>query len=522
MKYAVLSFLPLLLAVCSCEGILTPISENVDVTGSLSHGMIVLGDRLEDPYTVENMTKALESVYPTRAGRVPLDPTCLYVRFLPASREQYETLEDMGLNLVDHPVDYEIVKEGDYYHDPAVDEDDITWQYCVVPVDFVFPQEIRHELLDRCYISEDSPATKGDGIDWEAVEREAFRMTGNGHLLPPPSKAATGKPQGRIAIMDPDHSKEAEGVKEVMVSCNTFVKFCNTYTDADGYYKMSKSFSSEPRYRLVFKNRKGFNIGFNAVLVPASVSTMGQGEPSGMSMTVTSSSERKLFCRCVVNNAGYDYYSSCISDGRRMTAPPSNLRIWLFQDMGGSSAPMLRQGTFVESSLIGDFLGEYACLLEMFLPDITIGLKGAVDYPAIYAGALHELAHASHFMQVGKDYWDTYIRFILKSFVTSGFVTYGVGTEEDHGYCEVGEMWAYYVQTMMYRERYADWSASFGDSFWFSPQILVSLDDRGLTRYKMFNAFTSDVTDIETLQSKMLSLYPEMKAAINQAFNRYI
>ena len=166
-------------------------------------------------------------------------------------------------------------------------------------------------------------------------------------------------------------------------------------------------------------------------------------------------------------------------------------------------------------------MGEYFKLLKVFLPDVTLGLKEARSFAEIYALTVHELAHSSHFMQVGKSYWDNYINFIVKSFITSGFVTYGVGTEDNHGYCEVGEMWAYYAQTMLYNERYPDSHRIFGTGYWFSPQIFLNLDARGLSRIRIFNSLTADVHDREILRKKLISLYPEMKSTINQAFERY-
>ena len=512
------------IAAVSCRGnAFLPFSEKVDLEGSLSHDMIVLGNQLEDPYSVDNMTKALASLYPTKAGRVPVTATDLYVRFLPLNDEQYELLEALGLQMLDHPVDYEVLREGDYYHDPDVPDGDITWQYAVVPVGFQFPSGLHYEVLDECFIAENSAATKGSGVDWNEVERESYRLTGNGDLLGADVKSddAGSGPSGRIAILDPAVSDEPIGVKGVMVSCNSFVKFSNAYTDENGYYSMKRTFSGNPRYRIVFKNKKGFSIGFNMLLVPASVSTLGRNTPSGADALIDNGSERKLFTRSVVNNAGYDYYSSCEIDGVKMKTPPTDLRIWLFQHLSASSAPMLQQGAFVDSSLLADFLGEYISLLKMFLPDVTLGLKGLDEYSEIYNLTIHEMAHASHFMQVGKAYWDPFIRFILTSFVTSGFVTYGVGTEKDHGLCEVAEMWAYYAQTQLFRERYPDDPRVFGTSFWFSPQILLYLDDRGMNRFKIFEALTPDVTDKDKLQDKLLSLYPEMKSTINQAFGRY-
>lgn len=509
---------------CACaEKLIMPGSENVDLVGDVSHDMIVLGEKLEDPFSVDNMTKALANVYPTKAGRVAVSATDLYVRFLPEDDGQYETLSSLGLQLLDHPVDFEVLREGDYYHDPGIPDGHITWQYAVVPVGFLFPQGIRYEILDECFIAGNSPSTKGSGIDWDEVEREAYRITGNEAMLMEQTKAREGSesPSGRITILDPEAGPDPVGVMGVMVSCNSFVKFAHAYTDEEGYYSMKKSFSGTPRYRLVFKNSKGFSIGFNLLLVPASVSTLGKNPASGVDVCIDAASERKLFTRSVVNNAGYDYYCSCEKDGVRIKTPPTDLRIWLFQHMSSSSAVMLQQGAYVESTRLKDFLGEYITLLEMFLPDITLGLKGSVNYSSIYNLTIHEMAHASHFMQVGTEYWDSYVNFIISSFVKSGFVTYGVGTEKDHGYCEVGEMWAYYVQTQLNRERYPDTDKVFGTSYWFSPQIFLYLDDRGLNRFKIFKALTSDISDIEMLQDKLISLYPQMKSTINQAFGRY-
>lgn len=525
MKNFFLKSAAMLLLVHSCtEGHVGLPAAPVDIEGTvISHDMIVLGSHLEDPYSLDNMSKALASVYPTRADRVELEPTDIYVRFLPASDEEYSELEACGLQLLDHPVDYEILREGDYYHDPSVPEGSITWQYAVVGKDEEFPEHIRHEVLDECYIPGGEAGTRADWVDWEAVEAESFRLTGNAERLSSDTRRSGGGavPAGRLTIKDDKYGPEPFGIKGVKVSCNSFVKFSHAYTDDDGNYVMDKKFSSNPRYRIVFKNRRGFAIGFNLLLVPASSSTLGKNSPAGASVTVTAASERKLFTRCAVNNAAYEYYEKCSSGDYSIKTPPANLRIWLFQNLRASSAVMMQQGAMIDDGIVGDYLGEYVFLLKIFLPDVTLGLKGTDDYAGVYSQTVHELAHASHFMQVGKDYWNRYAKFVMTSFVTSGFVTYGTGTESDHGYCEVGEMWAYYMQSMLYNERYPDDEKTFGTGYWFYPQLFMYLDDRGLGRFRIFPALTSDITDREMLKKKLTSLYPQFKSAINQAFGRY-
>ena len=98
---------------------------------------------------------------------------------------------------------------------------------------------------------------------------------------------------------------------------------------------------------------------------------------------------------------------------------------------------------------------------------------------------------------------------------------YGVGTEKDSGYCEVGEMWAYYLENMMLRDRYGDGMLVQGTSNWFSPQILMYLDERGLGRSRILAAFTKDVINVSQLRKKLCELYPTYESLINQAFDRY-
>lgn len=509
---------------CSKEGKISAGRDlDYDYGRDLSHDQIILGDRLENPYKTENITKALQTLYPTKADRVDVKTTDLYVRFLPSDEEEFAQLLDMGLMLTDHPLDYDILVDGDWYHDPSIAEGDVTWQYAVVPPDFEFP-DIRYEVIDECHISDNDAGTRADGIDWEAVEREAYILTGNEHLLAQDQTKAPSKvvPSGRITIADSGYNGgRPVGVAGVRVSCNTFVKYDNAYTDEDGYYKMDKKFSADLRYRLVFKNEKDFAIGVNLILVPASTSTLGKSDPEGVSMTVTEDSEDKLFKRCVVNNAVYDYLERCHESDLGITMPPSDLRLWIFHSLKCSSAVMLHHGAVVDSDVFKKFLGEFAPLVKFLLPDITIGTKGEETYADIYSSTCHELAHASHFAEAGTEYWDEYIRYILESFVKSGGVTYGDGKGERAGYCEVGEMWAYYLESKMYKDRYGGDFPTFGNSFWFRPQIFRYMDERGISCSDIFSVLDEDVDSRSDLENALIAAFPSKKTVITQAFDRY-
>ena len=503
--------------------------------GEVYHDMIQLGEKLDDPYTLENMRNALTKAYPTKADRVDIQTTDLYVRFLPKNDAELKTLERTGIYLLDHPMDYRIVREGDYYQDPEVDPESITWQYSLVPRDFAFPKGIKYEILDECYLSEHDAVTRAlnSDIDWTLVEREAYRLTGNGQLwTEPATKASQGAqtPSGRITIEDPEcNGGKPYGLAGVMVACNAFVKITTCYTDRDGYYQMDKSYSANPRYRLVFKNQQGFNIGFNFILIPASVCTLGKGGPEGIDFNITQESDANLWRRSVINNAAYEYYSRCNESDLDITPPTGDLRIWVFPDIDSSSATMLHHGAFPDISIILDlvrqYLGQYTDLawfvFRLFSPDLTIGTKNRTSYADIYDATVHELAHASHYAQAGNDFWNPYIRYIMEAFVTEGKQAYGTGGRERAGYCEVGEMWAYFMEASLYKDRYSVPMPTFGTSFWFRPEIFSYLYERGMTRGEIYRALKPKVCSTDDLKEELINMYPERETLISQTFTLY-
>ena len=524
MKRRILTCLiPLLMLVaCGREEVPDPSGGLRLPVGEVYHGMIELGDKLDDPYTTDNMRKALTKAYPTKADRVDIRTTDLYVRFLPSDDSELRQLQELGLYLLDHPMDYRIVREGDYYRDPLLEEESITWQYAVVSHEFTFPAGIRYEVLDECYISEHDPMTRAahQDIDWARVEEEAFRLTGNEDLWCPPTRAEALAPQGRITIVDPEVSGGTPfGLAGVQVAANVFVKIGLASTDRDGYYHMEQTFTSNPRYRLVFKNEKGFSIGFNLIIVPASVSTLGSGGPEGVDFQIDSESDDALFRRSVVNNAAYEYYSRC--EPLEVTLPPADLRIWIMPMLKASSTPMLHHGAFLDQNLIQKYLGNYLGIIKIFLPDMTIGTTDLHSYSDIYRATVHELAHASHYAKVGNLYWGEYIRYVVQASVIEGGRLYGNGTGEGAGYCEVGEMWGYFLEASLFKDRYGGSMPSFGSTLWFRPEIFSYLYERGMTRGEIFRSLKQTVTSIPKLKKELTDLYPERETAINQTFARY-
>ena len=135
-------------------------------------GLIKLGEKLENPYAIENMQKALDnfkksnlSAKSSSVNDIEITTTHLYLRFKPKNDEELNILKaDSTLVLYDYPLDYEITEQGDFYKNPEVTGEQPTYQYCSVKVDKKKPEGVEHDLLAKLFIpDEDSDTSNTTG-----------------------------------------------------------------------------------------------------------------------------------------------------------------------------------------------------------------------------------------------------------------------------------------------------------------------------------------------------------------------
>lgn len=138
----------LLFVSCEKQDNIVPIGGNDEISEvNVPEGSrIVLGKQLENPYSVENMKRALKNLQESNVGGITagsdleIETTNLYVRFLPADTTELNLLaSDTTIELYDHPLDFEITQIGNWYHDPTLPDSAVTWQYTVVEPDYEFP-----------------------------------------------------------------------------------------------------------------------------------------------------------------------------------------------------------------------------------------------------------------------------------------------------------------------------------------------------------------------------------------------
>ena len=526
-KYLVAIFSLLLLSSCVEELVETDNkrdtkqNETTVVTRSASKAY----EKLPNPYALTVM----QSVYDTYTQDTNLEPTDLYVRFMPTDSTQLRILySDYNLELFGYPLDIEL-EPGDEYVDSSITENGNSWIYTTVKPDFVFPDNIRYEILEECYIpaeGESIDLTKGVYID---VEEEAFRILG--YEIEEPETKLGKRPSGTIMVKD-DYSGDFVPIVGVKVRCHRFIKYASAYTDENGRYAIDAKFIFNPNYSIVFENVKDFTIWQDKGPLAPTDYNMGKHTSQGWSADIVRNCDAWYWC--CVNNAAYDYYKFCESSG--INLPPVQLKIWAFKNTSASSAGMFRRvntllgpnGYNEMANFLAKFLllplNQFLPFIKILLPDITIGVaQNTRKYNDFYETVCHELSHASHYSKVGDSIWGDYINYIIT--YGTGLSAYGDGTGKNAELCAIGEMWGY---SMGHRLQYSKYNKAMLDypespaGGWIYPHVFWDLIRYNILSPKqIFDCLNEEVRTYDALFTEMYRLYPAKESQIMAAFNRY-
>ena len=346
-----------------------PVGPNVQVDG-----MMVLGQELQDPYKLSNMQQAYANI---TGAKAQLQPTHLYIRFLPKNEEELYLLKN--IDLFNFPLHYEIIQNGDCYHDPELPAEAITWQYAVIPIDTRIPENIQHELIYEVFIPNyDTDGSKSGLL--EAIEDEAIRLCGySDKLQQNASKGLFSKwtPSGTIKVWDDVLLKyiPIHGAK-VQVRWLTHIE--KDFTDANGNFSTS-SFRFDVNYSIKWE-RADFDIRSG---------NWGQawynGPKLGSAWYLNIDKGGMSWVYAHIFRAAHMYYYGHSSWG--IKSPPKDGKL-LKQSI--KIGAMDKSGT----SHYFDFNKFFTTpQIKVFRYDSDGSEQASID---LFATTIHELAHASH------------------------------------------------------------------------------------------------------------------------------
>src|SRR3972149_4808790 len=85
-------------------------NETLDEDFNQKDGMVVLGEKINDPFAIHNMQKANSNLKSagTDVPEEDVEPNKVYLRFLPKNEDEWQILKtDSNIVLYDYPLDYE-------------------------------------------------------------------------------------------------------------------------------------------------------------------------------------------------------------------------------------------------------------------------------------------------------------------------------------------------------------------------------------------------------------------------------
>lgn len=285
-----------------------------------SDSAIVLGAKLNNPYSVANLQIARDSLIAegaTPSSLPAINVTHYYARFKPADDDALAELIDRDTTIIyyEFPLDYEIKEHGISYHDPAIADTLPTYQYASVPIlkwqNLQNIPNVECTLLEPlCILDEDKGGGTGlDGVEprdslpklepdprdtlpfkpiitpgddmlnligenlsddnddsgcaesaISALMSKSFELTGNGDYEEPSMTRASSKwrPAGRIRAYDniKENYIPLEGVK---VRARRWFTTHSGITNKNGYYTCNGKFSNPANYSIVWETPK-YNI----------------------------------------------------------------------------------------------------------------------------------------------------------------------------------------------------------------------------------------------------------------------
>jgi len=461
-------------------------NSSIPVSDGSTYKATVLGPKLKNPFQIDTMRKAFKFLTGEQCN---LPITHRYVRFLPSNQSEYDSLKkDKEMELYEIPFDHQILELGDYYQSPGIPIEQITWQYTVLPISKPLPNFVTYEVLDNLFIPTEQNLNQcNTSTSVDEIERKTFEMTNNldeymnneldnktnTNSTSTTKRAVRYNPFGQINTTNTQLGTVS--VRNVKVRSRRWFNISKTWTNNTGNFFINERYRGRVHIDLEFTNNnatirgiRGARIWQIVDAVDVEVGEFRNRNMENISFTIVNSNNvtsetKRRWMSAAACNALEEYRD--LATFNNIATPPSDLNIWLTTEItvnDAGSAPMLKRiantsalNSFITFKLVQTGHVAFAAIkviLEQFPPDISYGYNttNANNLLSDQIAELfyHEFAHASHYSQVGNNYWAIYIGYILAN---NG---YGNINTTGSARIEISEGWADFVGHNFSHARY--------------------------------------------------------------------
>lgn len=337
---------------------------------------MILGDQLPNPYLISSLTASQDSLYDNGFIDAKMDLTAShnYVRFSIQSETEYDQMEsDSTILLFDHPLDYEIIQDGDWYHDPTLPDSGFTYYYAVIPMNKSIPA-VSHTILAQVLFDED------ESLDpvFDLIEEGSFKLLGIWDAND--FSEGTGKiqgsrynPKGKVEFYDSDLGYK-HGMKGVKIYVRRWFKTAYALTNSTGNFWVARRYRGKVRYKIKWE-RNHFTIRQGNW---AQAYTSGPYQKSDWNKLINGSGTM-TYMYANIHNGAYEMY---YGNRQGLKRPP------------GSSGNKMKIGAYGNPA--GTSLGDHAhWRTYLTWPRLRIYDKNR-NPAGLFATTTHEIGHALH------------------------------------------------------------------------------------------------------------------------------
>ncbi len=307
---------------------------------------------------------------------------------------------DSTINTFDHPLDYEIIKQGNKYKDPQFKNSKYSYIYCVIPKDKTF-ENIKYDILEKLYIPFGSGANdkmskkleKREDSNLEVLDEEILVSTGF-KLKSKNAKVLGWYPKGRIRVSSGTTSPLSTTFVPVegclVRSIKALVVTHSALTNSNGDFYINESYwnISSVNYDIKWE-RAGFDIRSGAYGQAYFNGPHMQGD---WNLDITSGGTYLNYLYAWAHKAAVTYYYRYNEFGIQPPPSVNNVSaIW-----GFVPRLLLSHRMHIGVSDSGGRSHYFDFNDNWLAAEIAVKVGTNASAVDIFATTAHELAHASH------------------------------------------------------------------------------------------------------------------------------